>query len=107
MTKEKEIELKILKEWEKEIGADKWSVWDSITSENIDLLLHKGFLAGQNFQKEKDLEMIECFICDDKNCDECKSFRFLKQQISRKRNIKNNDDDTTGCRLNIKRSVTL
>jgi hypothetical protein len=67
MTKEKEIELKILKEWEKEIGADKWSVWDSITSENIDLLLHKGFLAGQNSQKEKDLEIIKKGFegCDD------------------------------------------
>jgi hypothetical protein len=31
-------------------------------------------------------------------------FKILKKLTQK---IKNNDDDTTGCRLNIKRSVTL
>ena len=77
---------KIEEKWEKEIGADKWSVWDSITTEQILLFGKYCFQKGKLEQKKEELSfMKECGINDFKNIEEAdssgfeKEFRRLKQ----------------------------
>jgi len=50
---EKKLLKGAFKKWEKEIGADSWSVWDSIETEQLELLLLRGYQLAKKENQEK------------------------------------------------------